>query len=225
MGKIGDAVGDLKEATTLLSARGLIGGAYFGGLVFAASFGHAGMSTADVRPWILGLSLFFGFIAASISYEVLLPLFGGITAPIVSFAFHRTTRELDPNHVPKRYSEIRRFREEYLADGSSEHRKQRLQKDEQLRQMMTYLCSASLSALLVLSWCFKKHPMPVPLHDMLRLVSVGVLTSTFLAQFSRSYAFGRTIGLAFLEKSSEPVSRQNSGSVPAAEVASIPGSA
>ncbi len=197
MGVVGDAVGDLKDATTLLSVRGLIGGAYLGSLMFAALLGHNSVNAADLRPWVLALSLLFGFVGASIGYEVLLPLFGALTAPVVKMSFRRIVSDTTAAAVPKKYGDIRRFREQYLAGNSSEHRKQRLRKDEQLRQMMTYLCSASIVALALIVWCGQKHPMPPALHGALLLVTVGVATSTFVGQLMRSYSFGRTIGLAF----------------------------
>lgn len=202
---------NVKDTFAFISERGVLGGLYLGATAFSLILSTPEATTrSNLLPWSAGVCLLIGLIIASTTYELLLPVFRFLTNWIARLGFKRAlygsgTSEDEQKHFNK-YGQIRKFRELFLASDGSDHLKDRIKKDEKLRQTLTYFATASLAALAIVyvaSWLFEVNS---KVRNINLAIVCYILTATLVGQVSRSYNFGRAVGVAFV--ATDPVKRK-----------------
>ena len=193
----------VKETFAFISERGVLGGLYLGGTAFSLILSTPdATSQPHLLPWAGVVCLLMGLIIASTTYELLLPVFRILTNWIARLGFNRALRGNGATDVERahfnNYGQIRRFRELFLASGESAHLKDRIKKDEKLRQTLTYFATASLAGLLIVYIATSLFKVSANVKNINLVIVWYILAATLVGQVSRSYSFGRAVGLAFI---------------------------
>ncbi len=180
----------------ILTERGIISGIYIGSLVFVlVASDNLIQISADSYVWVFLACSILGLIVSHVTYELLLTPSRWLTEPIVMRSFHKT---VGSGVIFKKYADIRKFRELFIASNAPEYLKSRILLDERLRQVLTYLYTTSIICFLMLL-CAQGLPGIVIYVVQIEQIVVGyVLLCTILAQIARSASFGRAIGFAYL---------------------------
>ena len=193
---------NVKDAFAFISERGVLGGLYLGSIIFSLVLGTPTITAeSGLLPWAIAVCLLIGLIIANVTYELLLPMFQFLTNWIARLAFKRqlrskTTSE-EQQHFSK-YDQVRTFRELFLASEGDEHLKERIKKDEKLRQTLTYFATASLAAAAITYIAATGFEIDPDIKTVDSGVVIYILIASLVGQAARSYSFGRSVGLAFV---------------------------
>ncbi|CAH6784205.1 membrane hypothetical protein [Vibrio chagasii] len=194
------AVNDqLKEAFSLISERGIVGGVYLGIVAFGVLMGNVDIhSKTSLLPWLLGVCLVSGFIIVSVTYELLMPLFRLITSPLVIHGFNNALPEETTSKVSS-YKKLREIREVVLSSEESAHLQKRIKNDEKLRQTLTYFVSSSIITCLTVLY-IDSSIIIIPEVKRFALIIIFYITaSSFLGLLFRSFSLGRSIATGYLK--------------------------
>ena len=189
---------NLRGAFTFISERGVLGGIYTGTLIFGLVVGSEYAELKEYLLWLLIICLLIGLIMTSITYELFMPAFRFITSPIAVYSFKKTVKPTDT--TPKSYTEIRKYRELFLASDGAQHLKDRILKDEGLRRNITYFSTSSILAFIVIFSAPNFFVIPAKLLQLERYIVLYIFISTLVGQVSRTISLGRSIGFAYLAK-------------------------
>ena len=104
-------LGEIRDAVSALSERGVAGGIYAGTMLFG------GVLSAQFTPvgqlgWLFVGCIVLAWVLSSVTYELLMPLLSALTKPFVVRGFKSVTGE------EQDYRTIRLFRERVLASAA-----------------------------------------------------------------------------------------------------------
>lgn len=193
-------VSNMSEILSFVSERGILSSLYLGAVFFGLV---AGSMRSAIEPdtclWIALTCSLLGLIGSNATYELLRLPIGWLTRPIILRSFNRTVQGHSQLKFA-RYSQIRRFRESFLASGGLEHFKLSIRKEMRLGQMLAYLVCSSILALIVVHLASRKLGVLEVVTDLELWVVSYVLVASALGGIARCATEGRTIGLAYLSE-------------------------
>jgi hypothetical protein len=200
------------SAYSFLSERGILSGFYIAALAFGAILGNEKVAiNSDVYIWLALTCFIFGLIIANITYEVVLPALKTITDPVLQRSFRKTVGHDLAGKFPN-YSEIRKFRESFVAGNGPEHLRAKILNDEDLRLTLTYLTSASIFGYLMLFVGAHFFPVSPWVISLEFLVNSFVFLMTLAGRFPRAAALGEDIGIAYLYTVEQTADKKSIGS-------------
>lgn len=194
MAEIKDIEENMKSTYSLITERGILGGLYFGFLLFCIFLSIPKFnSNKEIFPWVLLINAVVGIIISNISYELFLPLFRLISGPLVKIKANkiRTTGKFND------YKELRAFREEFLNDDANTHLKGRIKSDEKIRQTLTYIASTNMVIFGFSIICFSVYRTDESFKFLIDVIIGFVFISTFAGILLRAWSLGSYIGLAY----------------------------
>ncbi|MCF6130603.1 hypothetical protein L1S35_13040 [Flavobacterium sp. AS60] len=194
MGTLKDIEDNMKSTYSLLSERGILGGLYFGIIIFCILLSIKNFDdNKDFFPWIILMTTVIGIIMSNISYELFMPLFRLISNPVVL----ARANVINTKEKFKDYKEIRVFRESFLNKVGNDHLKNKIKNDEKLRQTSTYLASTNIVTSLFLFLCNNCYTLNVTLKYFVMMTLGFMFLATLIGIFSRARSLGFYIGLAY----------------------------
>jgi len=189
---------DVFSLFTFISERGILSGLYLAILGFGLIVSDTTMNLApDLYIWVIGACILIGVIVSNLNYELLILIYRQMTDPIVLHHFYKTVQGNVKKEISS-YDYLRQFRESVLAATESEHFKNRIEKDENLRQTLTYLSSSSVIAIIMLFIARENFSVHVSVMKLETIVVSYIFVSSFIGLLARSVALGKTLGLSYL---------------------------
>jgi hypothetical protein len=197
-----DARSVLSDLFDTLNKRGVMSGLYIASIIVTLAMSHPDIHlSSDPNAWILVVGvLVIGMIIASVTFEIFIPLFQLFTSPIVLWRFQTTVGGKIRERIPN-YTALRRFRESFLATEGSEHLKERIIRDENIRILLTYLGSGSIANFALIAGAMFLVPEIPPQVTRLLLIFTGyVFAGTIIGEITRSSTYGLSMAMAYLQK-------------------------
>lgn len=183
-----------------ISERGVISGLYIASICFGLILGTEQFTIAtQLHVWIASACILTGLIVSNITFEVLITPCRWLTSRITLKRFNKTLIK-EGKGVIHTYDQLRQWREDYLASDHSQHYKARIEKDERLRNTVSYLATSSILALAMLITATYKFPVKRFVLEVEYIVVSYVLITSWLGMITRSANMGRTIALAYLHQ-------------------------
>ncbi|MDN5088358.1 hypothetical protein [Aliarcobacter butzleri] len=185
---------NIKEIIGIISGRGILGSLYIGTIIFwlLVSISEVGSQTTLI-PWIQFTCFIIGYIITQITYEMMLPFFRWKSSYFIIRLYNKNVN--DSAKKVNKYDKLRELREELLASSISQNLKDRIIKDENIRQILTHLIITSLLSLLIVH-----ASIYVSVNEKVRVIELIViyyiLVSSLIGFVARSCSFGRNIAIA-----------------------------
>ncbi len=192
-----DIEDNLQSAYSLLSERGILGGLYFGIILFSLIISTPNLVDSRIGfLWILLITTAIGIIISNISYEFLMPLFRFVSKWLVLRGAKKTGRGVDF----KSYSDLRNYRERFLQTSSNSHLKNRIRGHEKLRITLTYIACTNVILIVLVKRFSTMFKPDSTLLEIAYVLIIFVFIATLVGILSRAWSLGEYIGLGWNEE-------------------------
>ncbi len=196
MGTLKNIEDNLKSTYSLLSERGILGGLYFGSILFIIIIQLPDRLNIEY-PWILLVTSLLGILISNISYELFLPVFRFISRGLVLKGANNAISNNKDDMQFRKYEDLREYREIFLNSESNLHLKDRIKGHENLRITLTYIASTNITSLVFMIIFSTYFQISRELIFLIYFTIFFAFISTLIGILMRAYFLGKYIGYGY----------------------------
>ena len=192
----------LTDLFDTLNKRGVMSGLFIASVIITLAMSHPAVGlSSDPNAWVIFVGvLVVGMIIASVTFEMLVPLFQAFTSPVVLRSFQATVGGKIKERIPD-YGALRKFRADFMTNEDAPHLKERITRDEDIRTLLTYLATGSIANIaLTVGAMFLAPAIPQEITRLLLGFTIYVLVGTLIGEVARSRTYGASLAMAYLHR-------------------------